>query len=168
MSDACCIHIWPLSFLSPRGNCTFLFFLLHATSASRVSKCHCLCAASRFVPESHWTSGFLFLLPSAASDQWHMSSLVYRERVHIKNLLDRFGNCSSLSSYDELHLLQSLANAIALCAGSGSVPDARWTDLASAAAAADQPSTSSTNPRLTTQQAARRPAHKVLHPCLAP
>ena len=48
-----------------------------------------------------------------------------------------------------------------MCVGNGAVPDARWSDLADAAAAADKPSSSQTNPRLTTQQPARRPAHKV-------
>lgn len=41
------------------------------------------------------------------------------------------------------------------------MPEARWSDLAVAAAAADKPSSGSANPILTGPQAARRSAHKV-------
>ena len=40
--------------------------------------------------------------------------------------------------------------------------EARWSDLAVAAAAADKPSSGSANPILTGAQTARRSAHKVL------
>lgn len=46
-------------------------------------------------------------------------------------------------------------------AGKAPVSDARWSDLAVAAAAADKPSSGgAVNPTLTAQQAARRSAHK--------
>ena len=41
------------------------------------------------------------------------------------------------------------------------MPEARWSDLAVAAAAADKPSSGSSDPILTGPQAARRSAHKV-------
>lgn len=41
------------------------------------------------------------------------------------------------------------------------MPEACWSDLAVAAAAADKPSSGSANPILTGPQAARRSAHKV-------
>lgn len=41
------------------------------------------------------------------------------------------------------------------------MPEARWSDLAVAAAAADKPSSGSADPILTGPQAARRSAHKV-------
>lgn len=46
-------------------------------------------------------------------------------------------------------------------AGKAPMPEARWSDLAVAAAAADKPSSGSANPILTGPQAARRSAHKV-------
>lgn len=46
-------------------------------------------------------------------------------------------------------------------AGKAPMSDARWSDLAVAAAAADKPSSGSTDPILTGPQAARRSAHKV-------
>jgi len=46
------------------------------------------------------------------------------------------------------------------CAGRTAASDARWSDLAVAAAAADKPSSGAANPTLTAQQAARRSAHK--------
>ncbi len=46
------------------------------------------------------------------------------------------------------------------CAGRTAASDARWSDLAVAAAAADKPSSGGANPTLTAQQAARRSAHK--------
>jgi len=46
------------------------------------------------------------------------------------------------------------------CAGKTAASEAKWSDLAVAAAAADKPSSGSANPSLTTQQAARRSAHK--------
>ena len=47
------------------------------------------------------------------------------------------------------------------CAGKAPMPEARWSDLAVAAAAADKPSSGNANPTLTGPQAARRSAHKV-------
>ena len=41
------------------------------------------------------------------------------------------------------------------------MPEARWSDLAVAAAVADKPTSGSANPILTGPQAARRSAHKV-------
>ena len=46
------------------------------------------------------------------------------------------------------------------CAGRTAASEAKWSDLAVAAAAADKPSSGSANPTLTAQQAARRSAHK--------
>lgn len=50
------------------------------------------------------------------------------------------------------------------CAGKAAMSEARWSDLAVAAAAADKPSSGSADPILTGPQAARRSAHKVHMP----
>ena len=55
-----------------------------------------------------------------------------------------------------------LLSNIRWVAGKGPMTEARWSDLAVAAAAADKPSSGSANPILTGAQAERRSAHKVL------